>query len=73
MERFQKEDEDSLILPWTTNSLVVGAMNDTNLYHVTRRFLSGVKSSRKFWLMKAANKLFAGELLGRYYLDWPSG
>ncbi len=73
MERFQQEDEDTLILPWSTNSLVVGAMNDTKLYHATRRYLAGVKSSQKFWLMKAAKKLFTGELLGRYYLEWPSG
>ena len=73
MERFQQEDEDTLILPWNTNSEVVGAMNDPKLYHAARRFIAGVKSSKKFWLMKTATKLFSSHLLGRYYLDWPSG
>ncbi len=73
MERFQQEDEDRLILPWSTNSLVVGAMNDPTLYHATRRYIAGVKSSKKFWMMKTCKKLFAPHLLGRYYLEWPSG
>ncbi len=50
------------------------AMNDTEQYHALRRWLQNSKSNTKGgWLRTVCRKMFDGHLLGRQYLEFPSG